>query len=450
MRRTLLNGLAAVLFMVAALGVPAAASAQVNGGVGYRVAMEPGSTLEAGFLTLTVNPGQSASGFFFMTNTSRASAQMRIYPADGLTGVTTGVVYGSAGDALAETGSWLTPSMRSALLIGESERRIDFSVRVPPGATSGDHVGSIVLEQNGKGSANVTQIVRNVVPIRIIVPGGPGPQVVVRSASINALPGTTKPAVTVAMRNTGVRMCAPVLTVDLRGPSEKGEDVSRQLDMILPGDRVPYPLPWPRDIKPGSYVARVTTSGCGATDSITVTLDAPDLTVPDPSASDGSGKGNPPNVVTDAQPGETTFKAGDATPKKSQKNTSSKLRDRGGASDDASDGASATTPAPGSSSGGSGGAGGGAAAAAASGPTWIDKAVDAVEKHAPEVLKRATIPLLLLALVGLVFFVQEAIDRKDPKLALAPLHREPHLSFDPNPLQTRRVIPSPTLLRTDP
>ncbi|MDO9353842.1 MAG: hypothetical protein Q7T55_09105, partial [Solirubrobacteraceae bacterium] len=303
---------AAFVLSIAALVAAAPAQAQVAGGVGYRVAQEAGSQLEAGYLTLTVNAGQTSSGFFFMTNTAKPTAQMRIYSADGLTGNTTGVVYGSAGDPLAEAGSWLTPSIRSAVLTGESERRIDFSVRVPPGASAGDHVGSIVLEQNGKTSATVSQVVRNVVPIRIVVPGAPGPQIVVRSAKIDGLPGTTLPAVIVGLRNTGPRLCAPILSVSLRGPSEKGREVSRQLDTILPGDRVPYPLPWPRTIEPGSYVARVTSSGCGTTESITVEVQAPDLSVSGAGAGGGSTPG--PSVVTDAQPGDSIYRAGDGKP----------------------------------------------------------------------------------------------------------------------------------------
>jgi len=45
------------------------------------------------------------------------------------------------------------------------------------------------------------------------------------------------------------------------------------------------------------------------------------------------------------------------------------------------------------------------------------------------VLERSAFPLLLLVLVALFLLVQDHIDRRDPKLALAPLRAEPDLPF---------------------
>ncbi|CAA9475973.1 MAG: hypothetical protein AVDCRST_MAG30-465, partial [uncultured Solirubrobacteraceae bacterium] len=44
---------------------------------------------------------------------------------------------------------------------------------------------------------------------------------------------------------------------------------------------------------------------------------------------------------------------------------------------------------------------------------------------------RAAFPGILLGLLALFFAGQHRIDRSDPKLALAPLHREGDLFFDP-------------------
>ena len=43
--------------------------------------------------------------------------------------------------------------------------------------------------------------------------------------------------------------------------------------------------------------------------------------------------------------------------------------------------------------------------------------------------KRSALPIALIILVGLFLALQDRLDRKDPKLALAPLHDEPHLRF---------------------
>ena len=47
--------------------------------------------------------------------------------------------------------------------------------------------------------------------------------------------------------------------------------------------------------------------------------------------------------------------------------------------------------------------------------------------------KRSTFPLLLLVIVVVFLVVQDQIDRKDPKLALAPVYAEPDLDFQPPP-----------------
>ena len=44
-------------------------------------------------------------------------------------------------------------------------------------------------------------------------------------------------------------------------------------------------------------------------------------------------------------------------------------------------------------------------------------------------MQRATFPLLLLLIVALFFWIQNRIDRKDPKLALAPINDEPYVGF---------------------
>lgn len=48
---------------------------------------------------------------------------------------------------------------------------------------------------------------------------------------------------------------------------------------------------------------------------------------------------------------------------------------------------------------------------------------------AKEVSEKAAFPIALLVVVGIFLIIQDRIDRKDPKLALAPVHAEPDLHF---------------------
>lgn len=411
---------AAFVVATALAALPTAAAA--DGGVGYRVDGEPGSVLENGFITLRVAPGGSASGHFDATNSSRTNAQLSVYSSDGRTGDTSGIVYSDAGYKLKDAGAWLTPSVGGLLLPANGARRINFSLRVPANARPGDHVGGIVLEQRRTGGA-ISQVVRNVVPILVDVRGTAGTSLDLRSALVSELPGTELPAVTVKMVNDGRRICRPTLTVALTGPSERGSPVSRQLDAILPGDSVPFPLPWPRELDPGKYQASVTTTGCGATDTLRTDVRSTLPAESTPPKDEASDEGE---VVTAAPPD-----AGSFTEPTSRRDGAGTDEDRASGGKVPPFSATGTTGSPNGATGSS------SKAATAkggrfSGPgKFISDLGEVAIKYVPPVLERLIAPLSLLGLMLLFLFAQETFDRKDPKLALAPIQRDPDLEFLP-------------------
>jgi hypothetical protein len=60
-------------------------------------------------------------------------------------------------------------------------------------------------------------------------------------------------------------------------------------------------------------------------------------------------------------------------------------------------------------------------------------AVDALKDVAGETIRRPQLPIVLLLIVGLFLLVQNRIDRRDPKLAGAPVDADPELEFRPTP-----------------
>jgi hypothetical protein len=58
---------------------------------------------------------------------------------------------------------------------------------------------------------------------------------------------------------------------------------------------------------------------------------------------------------------------------------------------------------------------------------------DVITKVVAPVVQRTAFPLILLILGGLFLLIQNRIDRRDPKLARAPLHAQPDLPFLPPP-----------------
>jgi hypothetical protein len=48
-------------------------------------------------------------------------------------------------------------------------------------------------------------------------------------------------------------------------------------------------------------------------------------------------------------------------------------------------------------------------------------------------VRTSSLPLGALLLLGMFLLLQDRVDRRDPKLALAPEYPEPHLLFEPPP-----------------
>jgi hypothetical protein len=446
-RRLIARSVAWLATLVSLLAAPAA-QAGPNGGVGYRVDGEPGSTIDGGFITLKVGAGGTATGHFYATNSGDRDAQLTVYPADGLTGDTTGIVYSGLGEARNDAGAWLSPSTRGILLRADDSRRVDFSLHVPSGTTPGDHVGGIVLEQRRTGGT-ISQVVRNVVPVLVDVNGPAGFSLDLRSAMVSDLPGTSLPAVTVKMRNDGRRICRPTLAVALTGPGERGAQVVRALDALLPGDNVPFPLPWPRALGSGNYTAVVTATGCGPTRTMRTDV-RNDVTAETNTPRQSSDN----ELITSAPPTQPQY-----TAPRGGKNSA---RGQGGDDQDAKGTDASGTgivggggpPAGETGSGTASGKSGGGASALPQFP-GLSKLGDVAIKYLPPLLERLIAPLSLLGLMLLFLFAQEAFDRKDPKLALAPVQRDPDLEFlplddldlgapGPAPSSDLEVLPAPS------
>lgn len=431
----------AALAAIGSFAATAPASAE-SGGVGFRVDGSPQSTMTAGFIKLAVVSGGSSQAYFYATNTSSRTAKITLFPADGITGVTTGIVYGDIADTPRRAGAWITPDTGSFTLEPRTERRVNFTVSVPPGTPTGDHIGGVVMQQvNPASNGQVKQIVRNVIPVHVEVPGGNGNDIEIRDATISNLPGTNLPAVDVGLRNAGKLMCRPTLAVTLKGPSENNVRVSRQLDVLLPGDRINFPLPWPTPLASGSYLVRINVTGCGTPQAGSFTALTPD----DPNATPPPGGSRTPKpvVVTDAQPSLPAYTPGSRLTGGRDGGGAGSSNGDGGAGDgDGSDGDGAgAAPPKKPPPAGLGTIGNGKDLA---GGSLLGRAAQAALEAGPDVAKRASILLLLLAAIGFLFFIQEAFDRRDPKLALAPVQRDPDLPFDSDPLATRQVEPSPS------
>jgi hypothetical protein len=262
-----------VVFVLAAgalaLASPASAHASPSvGGFSVRPAeFDPAVPATRAYFKPTIPAGGAYIGKVVVANTAATPLELRVYAVDGLTAVTSGAVYANHEDPVREAGQWVTPNVSTITLAPRSQQLVPFVVEVPSSAPPGDHLAGIAFEdakpaQKRGSHFAITEIFRMVVGIEVRLPGPAAPAIRLSSATLRALPGTDVGSVVIGLGNAGRSLCKPMLTVALRG-SGPPRVVSRRLDTILPGDYIPYPLPWPSALGSGSYHVSVQAAGCG-------------------------------------------------------------------------------------------------------------------------------------------------------------------------------------------
>lgn len=267
MRPRAISRLAALL-AVAGVACPAAAAGSSIGGFSARPAhFDPAVPATRAYFIRSARRGSGFTDQVVVVNSASAPVTLLVYAVDGLTGVTSGAVYGNRADPVRRAGRWVKPSVGRISVRAGGRVSIPFSVRVPGTATPGDHLAGLALQNahphKSGGRFSITEIVRVVVGVEVKVPGPAQPQIALRHLSIAPLPGTTDPALVVSLADVGRRLCRPRLGITLSGPGG-AQRMVRQLDTILPGDAIAYPFPWPRALASGSYHAIVNATGCGA------------------------------------------------------------------------------------------------------------------------------------------------------------------------------------------
>lgn len=261
--------LATLLALVTPLALAAPARAAEVGGFGARPApTKHGRQRHPGaYFDLRIHVRHRQRRQAIVSNSTARPVTLLVDAVDGVTGATSGSVYANRGHAPAEAGRWVRPDVRRVTLAPHTSRRIGFTVRIPFGAGPGDHLAGLAFQnvraRRGTGRFAVRQVVRVVVGVQVTVPGRAPTRFALPHLGIQALGGTAMPAVVVRTQNTGRVLCRPLLSVTLTGADGARRTVRRQLDTVLPGDAIDYPLPWPRRLANGSYAIGAVASGCG-------------------------------------------------------------------------------------------------------------------------------------------------------------------------------------------
>lgn len=228
---------------------------------------DPGNPATRAYFILNATPGQTITDQVKVSNSGAGPKDLLVSAVDGVTGATSGAVYANRQDPVTKAGTWLATAVSSLTVPAGASKMVDFTVRIPANAAPGDHLAGVALEDahpSSNGSNfQVTTVLRAVVGVLVHVSGPAAFHTFLGSASIVPFTDNSPLAmVRVNLGDDGTLLGKPKLTVVLDGPNGyHGEVRDHQLDTLLPGDTIAYPLPWPDQLQPGDYTITATLTG---------------------------------------------------------------------------------------------------------------------------------------------------------------------------------------------
>src|SRR5438132_10005591 len=138
------------------------AAAQAMGSFSVRPGQsDPAEPVTRAYFKPLLAPGGSISQTVIVSNPGASTVHLLVYPVDGLTGQTTGTVYGNRSDRLRKAGLWVKPDLSQLGVPAGREVSVPFTVHVPSGAKPGDHVAGIAFEdadhRTSRGPVQLTE-----------------------------------------------------------------------------------------------------------------------------------------------------------------------------------------------------------------------------------------------------------------------------------------------------
>jgi hypothetical protein len=275
---------------------------------------DPNDPLTRSYFRPIANPGTTLGEGVIVTNNGDTPLDLYVYPVDGLTGVTSGTVYANRADPRQKAGLWLTSGVTDLTVQPHARQLVLFTIAVPADATPGDHVAGIAFENahptTGTGIA-VTEIIREVLGVQVRVPGPGQFHLHLGGVSFLLPPAAPAASVVITLGDDGNRLGQPLLDVTLHGPNGFTDNLTRQLDTLLPGDTINYPIVWPHPLPAGAYTISVDEPGAvGVALTGTAQLASPTAGLPTTTVAP-AGPSSSPSPATAAK---TASKQSSSTP----------------------------------------------------------------------------------------------------------------------------------------
>jgi hypothetical protein len=264
MRRPISRAFLPLLCGIAVVGATSAQAATGDASFALKpITYDPALAATKSYFVLVTRPGTLITDHVRVVNTGHRMGTAYLYSVDATTGQTSGAVYLSKQSPRRDVGAWIRLARSSITLAPGASAIVPFTIQVPHGARTGDHLGGIVAENasvtrsSGKGSLQIRIKHLTIVAVELQLPGRlvgtvdvsrvkPGGEHGYQYVYLHLLsPGTImiKPAGSLLVENT------------------QGQKVAQrrfQLDTFLPHTEIDYPVLLSHQaLKPGRYRATV-------------------------------------------------------------------------------------------------------------------------------------------------------------------------------------------------
>lgn len=218
-------------------------------------------------------------------NLSDEPLELYLYPADAVTASEGGAAFSTNfGEPPTREGAWLTLSESRVTLEAKEERRIPFTLNVPPDATAGEHAAFIVAQpadtndnqQNSPG-VGINLVPRVAVAVWTTIPGATEAKMEI--SSLTAGESSRRHIVVANFRNTGNVGLKGEGKLTIRDP-QNGSTVyegSMRMAYFLAGDSLDYYINLREALPAGEYEAHLSLTHQAGTVEWTQNISLPEL-----------------------------------------------------------------------------------------------------------------------------------------------------------------------------
>lgn len=265
------------------------------------------------YFDITLRAGETRELKVEVGNHGKDTARARTYAANVYTIVNGGFGAALDGDQPAGATLWLDYPAKTVELDRGKALQQTFIVRVPADATPGEHITSLVVQNetpttasSAGGGVAIRQVKRSVIAVAITVPGPRAPALTIGDFEHKVVAGAS--VISARVNNTGNVRLKPSGELVLR--DGQGKEVTRYpiaMDTFYAGTSTTVEVPFETTLLQGGYSTSLQlsdASGATAARSVSLEIRIPKDAPPAPSSGSQRAGANQPRPAGAPEPGE--------------------------------------------------------------------------------------------------------------------------------------------------